>query len=70
MSFTFKLLLDEGWAVAGYGPIAEKNHPMSVIKRRIQTHNEKGRIVKCFTDPENNNFMVAHRTKNLRDYFS
>ncbi len=77
MSPTFKALLDEGWTVAGYGSIRERNHPLSKIrnhplskiKTRIQIHHKKGRVVKCFTDPDNENFMVAHRLKNLRDYF-
>ncbi len=70
MSPTFKELLDEGWTVAGFGPLSEGKHPFSVVKRRIRLHHNKGRVVKCFTDPENKNFMVAHRVKNLRDYFS
>jgi len=69
MNPTFKALLDEGWTVAGYGPIRERNHPLSKIKTCIQIHHGKGRVVKCFTDPENENFMVAYRLKNLRDYF-
>ena len=69
MNPTFKALLDEGWTVAGYGPIRERNHPLSQIKTHIQIHHGKGRVIKCFIDPENENFMVAHRLKNLRDYF-
>ena len=69
MSFTFRSLLDKGWTVAGYGAIKEEAHPLSKIRNHIQIKHRKGKIVKCFIDPETDNFMVANRNKTLEDYF-
>ena len=64
MGDLFRELLDEGWIVAGFRrPIVP-----SVIKKRLIRYLEKGHIIKCHSD-ENNIFRIAHREKDLRDYF-
>ncbi len=66
MSPTFKQLLDDGWTVASF----KRPFDNQKVKTRLQLYHAKGHVIRCHIDPEYNMFRIAHREKNLRDYFS